>query len=97
MISQDEKQKIIHELNAKFNSAGARCPMCGNTHFIIADGYFNTFLQDSIKNISLGGDSIPSIPIICSKCGFISMHALGILGLLPKQNDNENKEGENGK
>lgn len=66
----------------------------GNKHFIIADGYFNSFLQDNLKNINLSGESIPSIPIICSKCGFISMHALGILGLLPKQSDDETKGGK---
>lgn len=97
MISQEEKQEIAQELNKRLSSVGLKCPMCGNRHFIIADGYFNNFLQDSFKNINLGGESIPSIPIICSKCGFISMHALGILGLLPKQRDDEKEGGKNGK
>ena len=97
MISQEKKEKIIQKLNEKFNSTEIKCPMCGNNHFIIGDGYFNSFIQDNFKNINLGGPSIPSIPIICNKCGFISLHALGVLGLLPKD-DNRNKEGEeNGK
>jgi hypothetical protein len=33
--------------------------------------------------LSLGGLGIPSIAIICNRCGFISQHALGTLGLLP--------------
>lgn len=97
MISSEEKQKIVVELNKRFNSREIKCPMCGNNHFIIGDGYFNTFMQDDIRNISLGGPSIPSIPIICDKCGFISTHALGVLGLLPKQNNDEKKGGEHGK
>lgn len=96
MISQEEKQKIVQELNKKFSSSGVKCPMCGNTHFIIAGGYFNTFLQDNLKDFSMGGPSIPSIPIICNKCGFISMHALGFLGLLPKQDEEEKKGDKDG-
>lgn len=97
MISQEDKQKIIIELNEKFGSTGAKCPMCGNTHFIIADGYFNTTLQDDLKGIELGTPSIPSISIICSNCGFMSQHALGILGLLPRQDSNEKEGGNDGR
>ena len=97
MIGPSDKQKIIEKLNKKFNSQGIKCPMCGNNHFIIADGYFNSHLQDDLKNLSIGGPSIPSIPIICDKCGFISMHALGVLGLLPKQDTEDKKGGEHGK
>ena len=97
MISNEEKQKIVLELNKRINSGEIKCPMCGNKHFIIADGYFNTIMQDSLNGIVLGGPSIPSIPIICNRCGFISSHALGILGLLPKQTGNDQKGGENGK
>lgn len=97
MISSKEKQKIIDELNKRFNIHSIKCPMCGNNHFIIGDGYFNTFIQDDIKNISLGGPSIPSIPIICNRCGFISSHALGVLGLLPNSQDDNTKGDDNGK
>ncbi len=97
MISSKEKQKIIEKLNKLFNTHGLKCPMCGNNHFIIGDGYFNSYIYDDFKTINLGGPSIPSIPIICNRCGFISMHALGVLELLPKEEDKENKGGEDGK
>lgn len=97
MISKEEKEKVIRELNSKFNQS-LKCPMCGNNHFIIGDGYFNTFIQDDFKTINMGGSSIPSIPIICNKCGFMSLHALGILGLLPKDTVHADEKGEeNGK
>lgn len=96
MITQEEKQRIILELNKRFGSSGIKCPMCGNNHFIIADGYFNTFMQDDLRQTNLGGPSIPSIPVICDNCGFVSMHALGILGLLPQKEPTE-KGGEYGK
>ena len=97
MISNDEKQKIVVELNNRINSGDIKCPMCGNKHFIIADGYFNSTMQDDLKNFVLGGPSIPSIAIVCNKCGFISSHALGILGLLPPNTGDNQKGGENGK
>lgn len=97
MISNEEKQKIVVELNKRINSGEIKCPMCGNKHFIIADGYFNSIMQDNLNYIALGGSSIPSIAIVCNKCGFISSHALGVLGLLPKQTEESQKGGENGK
>lgn len=97
MISPDEKQRIIVELDKRFNSSSIKCPMCGNNHFIIGDGYFNTFIQGDLKQTTLGGPSIPSIPVICGNCGFISMHALGVLGLLPKHDNTVQKGGEHGK
>ena len=97
MITKEEKQKIISKLNNRINSGNLRCPMCGNNHFIIADGYFNTMMQDRLNDIVLGGPSIPSIPIICNRCGFISSHALGILGLLPPSIGDNQKGGGNGK
>lgn len=98
MISNEEKQKIISELNKRINSGDIKCPMCGNKHFIIADGYFNSTMQDSLINgVLIGGPSLPSIAIVCNHCGFISSHALGILGLLPKQTDNNRNIWEDGK
>lgn len=97
MISKEEKEEIISKLNDRINSGDVKCPMCGNKNFIIADGYFNSIMQDSLNELALAGPSIPSIPIICNRCGFISSHALGILGLLPKQTEEIQKGGENGK
>lgn len=95
MISKEEKQKIISELEKRINSGDMKCPMCGNKSFILADGYFNSIMQDSLNSLAPGSPSIPSIPIICNRCGFISLHALGILGLLPKQTEESQKGGEN--
>lgn len=96
MISQEEKQKLADKLNEKFGSSGLKCPMCGNNHFVIVDGYFNSPMQSDLNDFSIGGPSIPSIPIICDKCGFISMHALGVIGML-SISDKKEKEGDNGK
>ncbi|MFN5693657.1 MAG: hypothetical protein ACK464_02255, partial [Bacteroidota bacterium] len=53
---------------------------------IMADGYFNNNMQTDFGSISIGGPAIPTIGIICDNCGFVSQHAIGVLGLLPKEN-----------
>ncbi|TNE34369.1 hypothetical protein EP342_02920 [bacterium] len=90
MLNNEQKKKIAEELDKRIK--GLTCPMCHNKHFIIADGYFNNNMQDDFKNINLGGPSIPTISIICSNCGFVSQHALGVLNLLPiNENDEPGK------
>lgn len=79
-MNQEKQQDIIKILNKKIGSAP--CPMCGNKHFILADGYFCNSIQDNFNNITIGGKNVPAIAVICQNCGFISQHALGILGLL---------------
>ncbi len=93
MITQEEKERIAHQLNERI--AEFKCPMCGNQHFIIADGYFCNILHDDMSRINLSGPNIPTISIVCNRCGFVSQHALGILGLMPNNQQNNNTEGGN--
>ena len=85
MLDNEKKEAIVKLLNERLrkNGQSTRCPMCGNPHFTIADSYFNHTLQNDLKSVNLGGQSVPTIAIICTNCGFLSQHALGILGLLP--------------
>lgn len=89
-LSQEEINKILEEL--KKRGVSKMCPMCGNPHFSIAPAYFVNLLQPSVSNLSLSGKSIPSIPIICTNCGFISQHAIGVLGIMPKEAQKEPKK-----
>ena len=90
MLSNEQKKKITDELSSRIKQLA--CPMCHNLSFILADAYFNNSMQSNFKGIEIGGPSIPTIGIICSHCGFVSQHALGILGLLPKQENIERNE-----
>jgi hypothetical protein len=84
--NQDQQDKIIKALADR--GAKLPCPRCGNDAFTLLDGHFNQIIQDEPKGIVLGGRTIPSIIIACKRCGYLSQHALGVLGLLPKE---ENK------
>lgn len=82
LLSQARKEEIIAALKKK--GVPRACPMCSTNNWAIGEGYFNNALSVQLSSISLGGVSIPAIPIICANCGFISQHALGALGLLPQ-------------
>jgi hypothetical protein len=90
MLNEEQKNELIKKLDEKFKLSGnpLKCPMCANANFTIADGYFNNTLQENLSSISLGGTSIPTIGIVCTNCGFLSQHALGIINALPDK-DNE--------
>ena len=89
MKKKKKKAEIADKLNEKLSEV--TCPMCHQHNFIIADGYFINVLHDNIESVKFGGSSIPTISIICSNCGFVSQHALGVLGLLPKKQESENE------
>lgn len=79
-MSPEVQKQVIDALS----KAGVNlpCPRCGNKHFTLVEGFFVQIIQQGIKNIVLGGQSIPSIVTACSQCGFLSQHALGALKLM---------------
>jgi ribosomal protein L37E len=81
--TQSQKDAIIKALSER--GANLPCPRCGNNAFTLLDGYFNQVIQDEPKGIVLGGRTIPSIVVACKRCGYLSQHAIGVLGLLPKE------------
>ena len=84
-IPEEEKNRIIQALER----AGAvlPCPRCGNQAFSLVGGYFNQFVQPKLAGIIIGGPSVPSIAVICNRCGFIAQHAMGTLRLLPSKTE----------
>lgn len=81
LFSQEQQNKIIAALEQR--GAKLPCPRCGNGNFALVGGYFNQVLQTELTGFTLGGPSIPSAVVACTKCGFLAQHALGALGLLP--------------
>lgn len=82
MLTDKEKNDIAKILIQKINIF--ECPMCHSHKFTIVDGYVTQTLQSNMKGFSLGGVLLPSIVIVCNKCGFMSYHNMGVLGLLNK-------------
>jgi hypothetical protein len=80
MFTQEQKQKIAEVLTAKKLSA---CPSCSKLGtFGIGEALVMFPLQENPKlGISLGGQSYPCVPVLCSYCGFILFYNAFTLGL----------------
>ncbi len=81
-MTEEQKKQIVAALEER--GAKLPCPRCGNPSFTLLDGYFNQTIQTDPKGMVIGGTSVPSVVIACTRCGYLSQHALGGLGLLPK-------------
>lgn len=81
-MEEAQKIKIISAIRQKIGHI--ECPMCHNRKFEVLDGYMSDMLQDDYKNLVIGGQTLPSIALVCTYCGFICKHALGALGLMEK-------------
>lgn len=79
-FSQSLRDRIIQALKSR--GATNPCPRCGNSSFSLVDGYFNNLVQDELDGLVIGGPTVPSVVIACDRCGFLSQHAAGVLGLL---------------
>ena len=83
IISDEKKLEIIKVLQQK--GVNRLCPKCNHNNFTLLDGYFNQVIQPELKGISSSGLAVPSVVTVCTNCGYISQHALGILDLMPTE------------
>lgn len=82
LISRELRMKIAREIRKRIPNL--RCPMCGSERMDVESGFIHNHLTTQKLEPRLFGVSIPSIPLVCQNCGFISQHALGILSVLDK-------------
>lgn len=85
-ISLTDKQGISSALQSR-GAATPMCPCCQGRAWELADGYISEQLQSDAQNYTLGGLMMPTAAVVCSCCGFVRLHALGSLGLMPQTAD----------
>ena len=81
-LTPDHRREIIDILDQR--GATQPCPRCGNQEFTLIDGYFNQPIQSDLSSYAIGGPAVPSVVVACNRCGYLSQHALGPLGLLKR-------------
>ncbi len=86
-FSDEQKEEFKKALLER--KATKPCPRCGNVNFILVDGYFSLSIQRDLKRTVLGGMNMPVVAVVCDRCGFLSQHALGVLGLLPEEDQGD--------
>lgn len=90
MLTNERKKEIIVALSQRIEKMN--CPICQKENFSLLDGYINEGVQDDYKHQVIGVKTrIPSVALVCNNCGFISQHSLGVLGLLPQQEESTDK------
>ncbi len=82
-ISEERRKEIVDKLAEV--GASSPCPRCRNNEFSLVDGYFNQTIQTNLRGMVLGGPSLPTVVVVCTRCGYVAQHALGTLGLLPRK------------
>lgn len=87
-MSPEKKQEIAKILQDK--GALRPCPRCTNQKFTLLDGYFNQSIQQELTGMLIGGPAVPSVVLVCNNCGYMSQHALGVLGLMPPGKEKDN-------
>lgn len=81
-MTNEDRKKITDAILAK--GGNRPCARCGNQQFTL-EGYFSSpVIEDkhTVGALRAGGPVIPSVASICSRCGAMTFHALGALGLL---------------
>lgn len=76
------RKQIVAAIEEK--KATAPCPRCGALSFSVA-GEASLPLQEPDKGYVLGGPVVPVAMIVCTNCGYVSLHALFSLGLMWNQ------------
>ncbi len=81
-FTEAQQASILAALKAK--TQGARtlgCPLCGTKEFALGPGVVTMVLQPSPGAFSIGGASLPCIPVICQNCGTTQLANIYVLGV----------------
>ena len=84
-IEEARKNEIVKALEER--GATRPCSRCGNESFQLFDGYSMVLVNRNLNAaLFIATDNfIPSIVVVCTNCGYLSQHSLGVLGLLPEE------------
>lgn len=73
-----KSEEVIARLNAKLRH-DLKCPMCGGTDFSLISGFFINPVQKKPNIVEFDTQSIPTVSLACTNCGFLSQHAMTLL------------------
>lgn len=84
-MDKERREQIVRALEGR--GVTFPCPRCGHGRFDLVDeSALSIQTQPGVFNI--GGPAIPFVIIACANCAFLTHHALGPLGLMPKEATN---------
>ena len=77
-LTERQKETVSESLRKKI---GGQCPMCTGTEWTLHDEIVSNMTSSLAGVTALGGRNVPMVQMICNKCGFVSHHAIGLLGI----------------
>jgi len=83
LLSEEDQKRIAAAL--KERDALKPCPRCGHETWHLEDGYFAFMTLPDLVTFRTTGPAVPSVMVFCRRCGFMSFHSLGMLGLSPTE------------
>lgn len=89
MMTEEKKRQIVKTLFQRVSNIA--CPICHQSKYSFVDGYTIDPVQNDYKDVQLGGKVIPSVMLVCNNCGHIDRFSLGVLGLMDKEDQTQQK------
>ena len=77
-MEQKRLDEIVQALTKK--GVNKACSKCGHLKFSVVGESFIS-IQDNPNVMQIGGPAIPTAIVACDNCGYVTQHALLLLGL----------------
>jgi len=78
------RDKIIEHLKGKWKDA--KCPMCNEAIWEVVSTIYSP-PQFAKGGVVLGGEVIPTVPVVCTNCGFTAWVNAMVAGILDQKED----------
>jgi hypothetical protein len=78
-VPPEHEQSVSNLLSQR--GATLPCPRCGDNNWNVLDAYISHPLTQEVEKVTIGGPILPTVGIICTRCGFLAEHATARLGL----------------
>lgn len=87
-----EYQRAVEERLQRLD-ANRACHRCGNPQHHVLPGFVSPMLQTEPANLIVGSPQVPCVAVVCAKCGALTTHALGVIGMMPVVREEPKPEG----
>ena len=78
--TKEFREDVVKRLSDK--GVNRACPRCNADKFTLVDGFAVFGMVDDLQDEGVR-NLVPSVCVACNRCGYLTFHALGPLGLLP--------------
>lgn len=93
-IPQDVREKILDWV--KLKASKARCPVCKEQKFTLAEHFITPIIQGADGAVQLGGSTYPHFMLLCRNCAHTLFFNAVAAGIYPAVQDSPTPEKEVG-